>query len=64
MQKEDIIDWHDLAPSDYHLFVPMREDLRGKHHASDKEVKTAVMKWLKEQSIELYEAEIHAVIWR
>ena len=33
----------------------MKESLRGKHYASDEEVKTAVMKWLKEQSIEFYE---------
>ena len=56
MQKEDAIDWRDLAPSNYHLFDPMKKGLRGKHYASDKEVKTAVMKWFKEQSIEFYEA--------
>ena len=27
----------------------MKESLRGEHYASDKEVKTAVMKWLKEE---------------
>ena len=64
MQKEDIIDWQDLVPSDYHLFSPMKEGLRGKHHAGDEEVKTAVMKWLKEYSTEFYEAGIHALIRR
>ena len=29
---------------------PMKEGLRGRRYASDKEVKTAVMKWLEEQS--------------
>ena len=62
MQKEDIIDWQDLVPSDYHLFGPMKEGLRGKHFASDEKMKTAVMKRLKEQSTEFYEAEIHALI--
>ena len=40
----------DLAPSDYHLFSPIK-GLRSKHYASEKEVKTAVLKWLKEQHI-------------
>ena len=47
MKKEHIIDWQDLAPSDYYLFGPMKVDLRGKHYASDEEVKFAVMNWLK-----------------
>ena len=41
----------------------MKESLRGKYYASDKEVKTAVMKWLKVQSTEFYEIRIHALIW-
>ena len=53
-----------LAPSDYHLFGLMKEGLRGKHYVSDEEVKTAVMKWLKEKSTEFYEARIHAIIRR
>ena len=64
MQKRDIINWLDLAPSDYHLFGPMKEGLRGKHYASDEKVKTGVMKWLKEQSTECYEAGIHTLIQR
>ena len=42
----------------------MKERLRGKHCASDEEVKTAVKKWLKEQSTEFYEAGIHALTRR
>ena len=37
----------DLASAD-HLFSSMKEGLKGKHYVSDEEVKTAVMKWLKE----------------
>ena len=48
MSEDDIIDWQDLAPSDYHLIGPMKESWRGKHYASDEVVKTAVIKWLKE----------------
>ena len=40
----------DLLPSDYHLFGPKKDCLRGKHYASDKEMKSAVMRLLKEQS--------------
>ena len=47
MQKEDIIDWQDLALSDYHLFGPVKECLSGKHYTCDTEAKTAVTKWLK-----------------
>ena len=39
----------DLAPSDYHLFGLTKEGLRAKY-ADGEEAKTAVMKWLKEQS--------------
>ena len=46
---------------DNHLSSPMKEGFRGKHYACNEEVKTAVMKWLKEQSTEFYEAEIHAL---
>ena len=42
----------------------MKEGLRSKHYANDEEVKTAVMKWLKEQWTEFYEAGIHSLIQR
>ena len=42
----------------------MKEDLRGKHYARDEEVKTAAIKWLKEQSTEFYKAGIQALSWR
>ena len=43
MQKEEIIDCLDLAPSDYHIFGHMKKGLRGKRYAKDEEVKIAVM---------------------
>ena len=46
----------------YHHFVHMKVGLRGKHYASGEELKTAMMKWLKEQSTEFYEAGTHALI--
>ena len=39
----------DLAPSDYHLFVPLREALRGRRFTSDQELKEAVHAWLAAQ---------------
>jgi histone-lysine N-methyltransferase SETMAR len=36
----------DLAPSDYHLFGPLKDALRGRHFASDQEVKGVVHAWL------------------
>ena len=39
----------DLAPSDYHIFSPLKEALRGHRFTSDEEVKEAVHAWLQEQ---------------
>ena len=64
MQKKDIIDWQNFVPSHNHLFSSMKEGLRGKRYVSDEEVKSAVMKWLKEQSAEFYKAGIHTLIQR
>jgi histone-lysine N-methyltransferase SETMAR len=37
----------DLAPSDFHLFGPMKEHLQGQKFADDNEVMEAVQRWLK-----------------
>jgi len=37
----------DLAPSDFHLFGPIKEHLRGQKFADDDEVMEAVQSWLK-----------------
>ena len=42
----------------------MKEGLRDKHHAGDQEVKTAIMKQLKEQSPEFNETGTHSLIQR
>ena len=36
----------DLAPSDFHLFGPLKEALRGRRFSTDEEVKEAVHEWL------------------
>ena len=57
--QEDIIDWQDLVPSDYHFFGPTKEALRGEHYVSDEKVKTVEIEWLKKQSTGFYEVGIH-----
>ena len=39
----------DLAPSDCHLFGPLKEALRGRRFTSDQEVKEAELAWLDAQ---------------
>lgn len=39
----------DLAPSDFHLFGPLKNALRGRRFAADDEVKEAVHDWLRSQ---------------
>jgi len=36
-----------MAPSDFHLFGPVKEHLRGQKFADDDEVMEAVLSWLK-----------------
>jgi len=40
----------DLAPSNYHLFGPLKYALRGRRFSTDKEVREAVHKWLCDQT--------------
>ena len=54
----------DLTPSDFHLFGPLKESLRGRYFSNDEEVKTALRKWLKTQPIEFYNKEISALVKR
>jgi histone-lysine N-methyltransferase SETMAR len=39
----------DLAPSDFHLFEPLKEALRGRRFSCDDDVKAAVHQWLRVQ---------------
>ena len=39
----------DFAPSDYHLFGPLKEALRGRRFTSEQELKEAVHAWLAAQ---------------
>jgi hypothetical protein len=44
----------DLASSDFHLVSPLKKDLSCKRFADDKEVKTEVRKWPRQQSKDFY----------
>jgi histone-lysine N-methyltransferase SETMAR len=44
----------DLAPSDSHLFGPLKEDLRGHRFADDDEVKEVVHDWLRIQPKKIF----------
>jgi histone-lysine N-methyltransferase SETMAR len=39
----------DLAPSNFHLFPKLKDDLRGQNFSSAKEVKVAVRQWFREK---------------
>jgi len=39
----------DLAPSEYHLFGPLKNALRCRRFSTDKEVREGVHKWLRDQ---------------
>jgi hypothetical protein len=55
----------DLAPSDFHLFWPLKDALRGRHFRSDEKVKEAVHDWLAQQPKDFFRG-IYALVehWR
>jgi histone-lysine N-methyltransferase SETMAR len=44
----------DLAPSDYHLFPGLKNQLKGRHFSSDEEVTAAAENWLDGPSSEFF----------
>jgi histone-lysine N-methyltransferase SETMAR len=52
----------DLAPSDYHVFGPLKEGLSGKKFSTDDEIKEAVHRWLHSQSEEFFSCGIQALV--
>jgi hypothetical protein len=55
-----------LAPSDYHMFGPLKEAMGGKKFRSDEEVHQAVHEWLRIRPQEFFSRGIRAlpVRWR
>jgi histone-lysine N-methyltransferase SETMAR len=56
----------DLAPSDIHLFGPLKDSLRGRKFNLDDDVQLAVPEWLSGQPQELFSSGIQALVshWR
>ncbi|GBL79046.1 hypothetical protein AVEN_48994-1 [Araneus ventricosus] len=54
----------DLAPSDFHLFGPLKQHLGGKRFADDDDVQHEVLLWMRQQFKEFYAAGIGALIKR
>jgi len=44
----------DLAPSDYHLFLGLKKQLKGRHFSSDAEVIAAAETWLDGQPFDFF----------
>jgi len=56
----------DLAPSDFHLFGPLKHTLHGTRFEDDESVIRAVRMWLHEQETSWYREGVHALVsqWR
>jgi hypothetical protein len=54
----------DLAPSDYHLFGPLKNALRGRRFYTGKEVREGVHKWLRDQPKTFFLEEIRKLVDR
>jgi histone-lysine N-methyltransferase SETMAR len=54
----------DLAPSDFHLFGPLKKHLGGRRFATDGEVQQAVMSWLQALDTDFFYAGIDALLYR
>jgi len=54
----------DLAPSDFHMFGPLKEAMRSKSFRSDEEVPQMVHEWLHSQPKGFFPGGIHALLKR
>jgi [histone H3]-lysine36 N-dimethyltransferase SETMAR len=54
----------DLAPSDFHLFGPLKKHLAGSHFSTDEQVMKEVRHWLNEQDKTFYEKGIQNLVGR
>jgi hypothetical protein len=53
-----------MAPSDFHLFVPLKKHLRGRRFATDGEIQQAVMSWLQALDTDFFYAGIDPLVYR
>jgi len=54
----------DLAPSDFHLFGPLKDALHGTRFEDDESVIHEVKTWLREQEMSWYREGMHALVLR
>jgi hypothetical protein len=54
----------DLAPSDYHLFRPLKDHLRDHHYGTDEAVQEAVRSWLRGAGTDFYRRDIFKILQR
>jgi hypothetical protein len=54
----------DLAPSDFHLFGPLKNHLGGRRFATDVEVQQAAMSWLQALDTDFFYAGVDALLYR
>jgi histone-lysine N-methyltransferase SETMAR len=54
----------DLAPSNFHLFLHLKEHLTGKTFNNDGEVQEDVMTWFKGQAADFYDSGIQKLVPR
>jgi transposase len=54
----------DLAPSDYHLFGPLKDHLRGHHYETDEAVQEMVRSWLRGAGMDFYGRGIFKILQR
>ena len=54
----------DLAPSDFHLFGPLKDGLRGEHFQDSEAVVKAVRKWLASAGSDFYKRGMQALVHR
>jgi nucleoside-specific outer membrane channel protein Tsx len=54
----------DLAPSDYHLFGPLKDHLWGHHYETDEAVQEAVRSWLRGPGTDFYRRGIFKILQR
>lgn len=54
----------DLAPSDYHLFKFLKNDIRGKRYNSDDEIKSFIENWIQQKPEEFFSKGINDLLPR
>jgi histone-lysine N-methyltransferase SETMAR len=52
----------DLAPSDYHVFGPLKKFLAGQRFFSNNDAKTTVWRWFRAEPAEFYNSGISKLV--